>query len=188
MNPNLITKLRTEYFGYYLFRNYNIINEANTINEILHVCHHMIVNNENIYQYMPKINQKENYDDCSINLYGKLNNISERIYNAFSKELECGDTDIISLDNKILIMIRDRGHALMIEMTLYEDEVMVNYYIPKICNLDMVNQLRGVDKVNKESQYAIGKFVEKYEKIEEEIIKFISMVPTDSDIISYKTR
>lgn len=188
MDFNLITKLGTEYCGYLLFKNYNIINEASTINEMLHICHHVIVNDESIYQSMPKINQKENNAGCSINLYGKSNDIAERIYNAFPKELECGDTEIISLEDKILIMIRDVGHALTIEMTIEGNEIIVNYYIPKICNVDMVNNLRGIDKVNNESKYTIGMFVEKTEKIEEEIIKFISMVPSDMDMISHKSR
>ena len=52
MEPKLIKKLGDEYCGY-TFRNINdVVNESESINEILHVFHHLLVNDENIYPDM----------------------------------------------------------------------------------------------------------------------------------------
>lgn len=33
-------------------------------------------------------------------------------------------------------MVRDRGHALSIEVTLNKDNARIEYFIPKICNVE----------------------------------------------------
>jgi len=189
IDEQLLKKIGENYCGYYQFRDFNIIEDANTINELLHVFHHMIVNNENYYQNLPQLTKKENNQKSPIILYGHENPISRKIYNNFPIDLECGWTDILSLDNKVLMMIRDRGHALTIEIDkINNDEVIVKYYIPKICNINIINKLRGVKKVTEESEYTSGQFKTSIDNIDKDIIKFISMVPTDSDIINYIRR
>ena len=37
-----------------------------------------------------------------------------------------------------------------------KDNVIVKYYIPKVCNYMMVNKLRGITPVYEDSKYAVG--------------------------------
>ena len=50
------------------------------------------------------------------------------------------------------MMIRDRGHALTIEIDIDGNEVLINYFIPKLRNINMINELPGVYKV-KDNEY-----------------------------------
>lgn len=45
-------------------------------------------------------------------------------------------------ERKLLMMVRDRGHALSIEITLNGQNARLEYFIPKVCNVDMVNNLQ----------------------------------------------
>lgn len=79
-------------------------------------------------------------------------------------------------------MVRDRGHALSIEVDIENDKCMVRYHIPKICNTKMVNELKGVKEVDNQSSYTIGMFETKKELIGLEIYDLISNVPMDIDM------
>lgn len=78
------------------------------------------------------------------------------------------------------MMVRDRGHALSIEIEKENDKYYVKYFIPKICNIDMVNSLKGVNKVTRDSKYTVGVFETDLERLPFEIINFISKVPMDN--------
>jgi hypothetical protein len=182
MSEELINNVGENCVGYSLFNSINL-NSAKSINEILHVIHQTIINNQNILQSLPKLSEKNNYENSAITLYGKENESARNIFKKFPKELSCGCTDIVSLSNdRIIMMIRDRGHALSIEIEKENNMYYVRYFIPKICNIDMVNELKGVNKVNKESQYTVGVFETSLEKLPFEIIDFISKVPMDKDM------
>lgn len=183
MSEELIKNLKENHCGYLFNRDYQIIEEATSINEILHIFHHLITNTEGYYQNLPIINSKENYETYPITLRGQSNEVATDIYNKFPLDIECGWTDIIGLKNKVLMMIRDRGHALTIELNIEEEKVMVKYYIPKICNIEMVNALKGVTKVTESDKYTVGFFLSTKEEIAKEIATLISMVPTDMDMI-----
>lgn len=162
------------------------IAKAQSLNEALHIIHTSIINNERKYGNIPVLATKKNFEEYDINLYGRENFISKDIFNSFPFELSLGDTDILSLNDKILIMVRDRGHALSIEITVEGDKCFVEYYIPKICNVDMVNQLKGVKKVNNQSKYTIGRFETETNKIGLNIVDFIAKVPMDIDMVFYE--
>ena len=67
-------------------------------------------------QALPKIEQKNNNQNYEITLYGNENVVSKTIYDKFLKELVCGLIDIVSLSNdRTIMMVRDRGHALSIK-------------------------------------------------------------------------
>ena len=149
MRENFIDLVKDNCCGYKIDRGLNIFYEAKTVNELLHFIHHSIVNNEDYYQSMPKIEEKSNNDDYPITLYGNENEISRKIYDNFPLDLNVAFTDILSLKDKVLIMVRDRGHALSIEIDVNENECDVSYFIPKICNVEMVNQLKGIDSTSK---------------------------------------
>lgn len=143
MREELVEEVGRKCVGYYLFKGVSL-KKAESINELLHVIHATITNNESLYQTMPKLKEKINNFNYPITLYGKEYDLAREIYNKYPLELDCGNVDILSLKNnkKVLMMIRDRGHALSIELEESNNKVFVNYFIPKICNVEMVNNLK----------------------------------------------
>ena len=89
---------------------------------------------------------------------------------------------IIGLDNNVLIMARDLGHALTIDIDLSDSKPLVNYFIPKICNKNMVLKLPGIGKITDNG--ATGVFeIDNIENINEKIFDLMDKVPTDYDIV-----
>ena len=178
MSEELIEQTRTTYVGYSDFMTLNFKN-AQSINEILHVMHSYVTNNEAFYQSINNISTKKNSNGNDINLLGKENDLAKKIYEDYPIDMECGDTDILSLNNKIMIMVRDRAHALTIEISVEENKCFVQYFIPKICNALMINKLKGVDQVTNKDKYTIGQFETSFENLSKDIIELIGKVPTD---------
>lgn len=182
MRESFVDTVNSNCCGYTIDRGHGIFFKAKTVNELLHFLHHSIVNNEEYYQGMNKLNEKSNAKSYPITLYGKVNDIAKRIFDNFPLTLDVGNTDILSLGDEILIMIRDRGHALSIEIKVKENECDVSYFVPKICNTIMVNKLRGVREVDENSKFTLGEFRASKDEIDNIIFEFISKVPTDDDM------
>lgn len=187
MEMEFIEQVKKECVGYTMNETSNLvelIQRAKTMNELLHVVHSYVVNNEEILQSMPVIGQKENTMGEPITLYGEENEVAKNIFNKFPLEMDCGITDIISLQNKVLMMVRDRGHALTIDMDISkQDGVEVRYFVPKLCNRIMIEELPGINKNGISQSGATGFFVSSEDKISERIFDFIEKVPTDGDMI-----
>lgn len=181
MSEQLKNKIGENCVGYTIFSGVSF-NEAKSINELLHLMHQSIVNDETILHSMPQLGSKNNVFGYPITLYGLEKDISIDVYNNFPLDMDCGWTDIVSLENKIIMMVRDRGHALSIEIEKENDKYYVTYFIPKICNVDMVNKLRGVTKVKNNSKYTVGMFETTEENLPVELYDFIGKVPMDSDM------
>lgn len=187
-----------EIVGYSLFGNpHKFDTKASSINEILHLIHSSIVNNESVLQSLPIIEKAGDLYD-SITLYGTAdseNPVARGIYD----RLKNGDescSDIVSLKDRTLMMIRDRGHALTvdIEKDPKDGKFYINYFVPKICNVDKVNRLPGVRRITKKEgvvqvrEFTTGVFsVENEADVANAVINFVDMVPTDGDIVREKT-
>ncbi len=66
-------------------------------------------------------------------------------------------TNIINLENKILSMARDLGHASELEIDISNpNAIFVKYFIPKSINLEMIASLKGIKEKNEE--FSIGDF------------------------------
>ena len=180
MSVEFVNKLNKECVGYTFFSG-DIMNETKTINEMLHFLHHYIMNNEKFYEAVPKIEEKNVCSGYEVTLRGMESEVARNIYNMIPDSLPLGVTDIISLpgQNKVLMMVRDVGHALTIEVSLEENGAMINYFIPKVCNYDMVNSLKGVKKVSEGDKFTVGCFESTIDRLPFEVVDFISRVPTD---------
>ena len=186
LNINFIKEVRLNCCGYNSRNDYDndpilesLLTSASSINEFLYAIHSYIMNNEKYYQSVPIINSKEN----KIRLRGINNNLGITLFNEFPIDDDIGYTDILSLKEKILIMIRDKGHALTIDINLENlDSILVNYYIPKICNVEKANNLMGINKPLKLFEGASGSFETNLDNFIDDIVNFIKMVPTDLDI------
>ena len=79
-------------------------------------------------------------------------------------------------------MANGLGHALSMEITVAEEKARVEYFIPKICNVSMVNALPGINRVNYDSYGATGVFETSPSLLPFEVVDFLTKVPTDKDI------
>lgn len=183
MEETFIDSVKKTCCGYTGFNDVPV-DKVSSINEMLHLIHSIVVNNENVLQAIPVVDQKTNINGETITLRGVDTEVVHQIFNDFPENLDVGQTDIVSLnENKILMMVRDRGHALTTEINLNGDEARIEYFIPKLCNVDMINDLPGVNRVTKDSIGATGVIVTNSNYLSDTVIDFISKVPTDEDII-----
>ena len=185
MSENFVEEVKESFVGYARFSNQSkFVRKAKTVNELLHSLHSSIVNNDEILESMPQIGTKRNTIEEPITLYGEENEVAEKIFKEFPLEMGCGITDIVSLKNKVLMMIRDRGHALTIDMdTTNLKEVEVKYFVPKLCNEEMIRKLPGINESSITKSGASGFFVSDKEKITKDLFNFIEKVPTDGDMV-----
>lgn len=189
MTVGLEKELQKNLFGYNINRKeVKSFEKCKTINDYLHAFHFYIVNNEKIFHSMPIIDRKINKDDEPIILFGKENDVSRDLFNKYPVELGTGEVDILSFDDHLLMMIRDVGHALSVDSTIENDNIRVSYFVPKSCNIEKVNKLKGVTKLDPLTSDMFsptnGEFVCKKEDFTSEMIDFISNVPTDIDAFS----
>ena len=184
MSSELIFETKETLVGYTLFCFPDpLFEKCKTLHEFLHVLHSYVMNNENFYQSLPAICEKQNDSNYPIALRGDNKNVfGQKLFDAFPASLDCGWTDIIALKNKLLIMVRDRGHALTLDIDIKQDNVEVKYFIPKICNVGMVNSLPGVRRVENDAKWTTGFFVSQFETFAIDIISLIGAVPMDSDM------
>ena len=106
---------------------------AKTLNEYAHVLHMYVTNNENIYEKCNEIGNKTNNYNYPICLFGDEDTFANDIFNLFPNDLDVGDTNIVSIDkDTAIMMIRDRGHALTIEIHQEEKVFYCRYFIPKL--------------------------------------------------------
>ncbi|MBQ6841569.1 MAG: hypothetical protein IJO63_05620 [Bacilli bacterium] len=187
MSPELVAKVKKSFVGYSMGGNIWAFMDQNlSVNALLHVVHSYVMNNDGLYRSVDSLSQKKNKYDYSIDLRGNTNNqIAANIFENFPSELDVGWTDILSLKNKTLLMVRDRGHAMTIEIEEIADGIMIRYFIPKLCNIDMINALPGINRVPQNANTfdgARGEFMCSKDDICNNIYNFISRVPTDMDM------
>ena len=170
---------------YKIFGRYMPLKYCNTVNDMLHYLHFYVLNDDETLESMNVIDKKLNESEEWSILYGKESKEARDIYDNLPNGKREGQIDVVSFDNHVLLMIRDVGHALTIDVQTNEkDKYRVNYFIPKICNVNMVNELPGVKKVSENSDTTHGEFEVEKENLGKEIANFISKVPTDADHVS----
>lgn len=183
MNKNFLDSVKEEFVGYAFNGSNASVSLAETTNELLHLIHSSIVNNDNLLEQIPLIKEKENDYHYPISLRGVEVETFDKVFEQFPSDLDVGYTDMVVIDeNKMIMMVRDRGHALSIEITLKDHKAKVEYFIPKLCNIDMINRLPGINSVNKDSVGATGAIEVEEEFLASQLFDLISHVPTDGDM------
>ncbi len=184
MEKDFVDSVKNECVGYKIGGRLTSVEKATSINEMLHFLHSYIVNNDYILMSIPLLDEKNNEYDYPIRLRGMDSDIFRNLFDSFPADLDVGDTDMVAIsDKKLLIMVRDRGHALLIEISLNNGIARIEYFVPKLCNVDMINKLPGVNKVNNDSIGATGVIEVPIEYLSDTLFDFISKVPTDSDMV-----
>lgn len=185
MSKDFIENVKKTFVGYTSFNLgdlNNSIKDAKTVNELLHSCHSYVMNNKELLSSITKISEKQNKFNYPIMLYGENTKQAEELFKKFPTDLDVGWTDIISLEDQIFMMIRDRGHALTIDIDTSKDDYFVKYFVPKLCNEDMIKALPGINKDNISSNGASGSFICNNKEFTNKLFSFIEKVPTDSDM------
>lgn len=185
MSKDFIENVKKTFVGYTSFNLgdlNNSIKDAKTVNELLHSCHSYVMNNKELLSSITKISEKQNKFNYPIMLYGENTKQAEELFKKFPMDLDVGWTDIISLEDQIFMMIRDRGHALTIDIDTSKDDYFVKYFVPKLCNEDMINALPGINKDNISNNGASGSFICNNKEFTDKLFSFIEKVPTDSDM------
>ena len=93
ISSDFIDKVNTQSIGYYPSRSLPI-NEAESINEILHAIHHDLVNDEKTYDNLPLIAEKNISEDerYKLKMYGNKNSVADAIFDMMSPSLGAGET------------------------------------------------------------------------------------------------
>ena len=183
MTSEFINSVKNECVGY-SYGGTLSIEVANSLNEILHFIHSYILNNESILQSVPLINKKINKYNYPIQLRGNKVELFNQLFEQLPTDINIGWTDMVAInEKKLIMMVRDRGHALSIEISLNGNIARIEYFIPKLCNIDMINALPGINKVNSDSVGATGIIEVNKDILSQTLFSFISRVPTDNDIV-----
>lgn len=183
MEISFVNEVKKNCVGYFNDKNLPI-NMISSINEVLHLMHSYVLNNEYILQSIPMISETTIDNKEEIVLRGFSSPLFQQLFRLFPKNLDVGRTEMVVIDDKkMIMMIRDVGHALTIEITLNNNMARLEYFIPKICNIDMVNRLPGINKINENSVGATGVIEIDINELPQTLYSLISKVPTDSDMI-----
>lgn len=184
MRPDFVEQVKDECVGYTFGGNLGaLIQDSRTVNELLHAYHSYIMNNENILQGVPAVDEKENDYGYNITLRGDDSPLSRQVFDAIPDNLDVGNTDIIGADEHVMMMVRDRGHALTIGAepdAAKPGQMWVEYNIPKLCNEEMIKALPGLSGYTENG--ARGGFFAARDELGAKVADFISRVPMDSDM------
>lgn len=184
LRPEFVEEVKDKCVGYTFGGNLSsLVDDSQTINELLHAYHSYIMNNESILQKVPVVDQKENDYGYSIALRGDESPLSRQVFDALPTDLDVGNTDIIGADEHVMMMVRDRGHALTISAEPDQsraDQVWIEYNIPKLCNVEMIKVLPGLSGYTQNG--ARGGFFADRSELGAKVADFIGQVPTDDDM------
>ncbi len=203
MDIDLVREMATKIHGFSRISAnlLELLPQVKTFNEFLHLLHTYVLNNENLREELEswKEGPDQNGDEekHSIKAYGLETSMAKEIYQQFLQAWNLGDSfreagwekkppyivDIVSLENLLQIVVRDRGHALNLIIddlrVDQEGKILVKYSLPKIINLEMIKNLPGISEIR--DNYARGQWKVEANNLGEEIIAFVKKVPTDSD-------
>ena len=183
IDESFINEVNSNFFGYSTVNKLDILKKSKSIDELLQAIQRYICSDEKIFKELPKIASEKLENNEKINLYNNNSDLGKMIFENFPKNFNIGETSILNIDNNhVLIMVRDVGHALTIEIKRDNDKCYVNYFIPKICNYLMINQLPGINLVNQNSPFARGNFTVNTPSILYSLYNLIQNVPTDDDM------
>lgn len=186
MSDDFVRKVGENCKGYYLSPEIDITS-AKTINEMIHYMHSYVINNDIILQCIPVVVGQELEYEKKYYLRGCDTLMGRTLYNNIPEFLKDTIFDIVSYnDDNCLLMARNIGHALTVEIQKESDKYFIKYFIPKICDLNSVKNLPGVSNVCENSRYAKGQFYISCNDFPSKIYQFIERVPTDEMIVRKK--
>lgn len=180
MKEEIVDEIHSEIIGYNFFgiNLSQVLKKATSISEILHIFHSYVINNEKFLQSCKRLSEK-NY----VELFGKTTFIATNIFETIDNTQSSTKIKIISVsDNHIIIMCRGYGHATTLDINIENESAWIEYFIPKVCNYIMVNNLPGVRKVKNDSKWTTGVVVVPTNELPSYLNDFIKKIPVDDDM------
>lgn len=188
LRSEFVEKMKEESYGYGLnFAKESLevgLEQAQSTNELLHAFHRAITNDETILQKVPALAVKREGGYDEIVLRGDDGEIGRRIFEAIPEDADIDATDIVSMGERAIMMVRGRGHALLVQAEAFDPgsrQVLVNYNIPKVIDREMMKRLPGIDVITDAG--ANGQFACMVDEVGEKMLDFIERVPTDADLV-----
>ena len=182
MSIDFIDSVKNDCIGNSSKRELSSIKKAFSINEILHFFHSYILNNENVLQSIPVLKYKRSDNNYSIKLRGVRVPVFEQLFNSFPTNLDCGWVEMASINNnKFLMMVDNSDSILTFEISLYNDIATINYVVPKISNIEIIDSLPGVEKYGSDSSAVSGIFKVGVVDLNYELLEFVSKLSDNLD-------
>lgn len=182
MSIDFIDSVKNDCIGNSSKRDLSSIQKAFSINEILHFFHSYILNNENVLQSIPVLKYKRSDNNYSIKLRGVRVPVFEQLFNSFPTNLDCGWVEMASINNnKFLMMVDNSDSILTFEISLYNDIATINYVVPKISNIEIIDSLPGVEKYGSDSSAVSGTFKVGVVDLNYELLEFVSKLSDNLD-------
>ena len=172
-----------------------ILPKCSSCNELLHTLHCYVIRNQDFLKKINEIECKQIFVGCKVALRGDENPYAKEIYDTLIEQASdlsyefrfdnIGNTDIVAINksNKILIMVRDKGHSLTIESKLEQDgNFGVEYYMPKSISYEVVRKLKGFQHSNSKYSFSKGSFLTSSSLFVNDIVDLINSSPTDENL------
>ena len=188
MDENFIRDVGTKIFGENSYEQQSLgqlLARTSTINEMLHILHFHVENSSRIMESLPVLDQKEVEvqpgltPNRSVLIGQSGNELARSIYEQLPLDTRYAYT--VALQDRILMMVRDAGHAMTLQIIENPDgTAQVSYFIPKVTDADAVINLPSVQQnLDLENQIASGLFIASKEDTAQDICSFIQSVPGD---------
>lgn len=164
------------------------MDDSTTINELLHVIHTHVENSNRILGSIPVIDKKEttipntNQVLKSLLLGEPNNELARSIFEQLPVKTRYAY--VVGLEDKTLLMVRDVGHALTMQITEENDgHYTADYFIPKVTDADAIANLPAEQQtLDYNNGIAYGKITMEKDNAAKMISSFIGMVPGDEGI------
>ena len=196
MSPDIISKISANLAANLPTRTYVYpLRTSHTINELLHIFHQYVVNDDILFYMVPNITYPITDNKGVINYRGKESNMANIIVKSLAQNIVYYPyyMDLISInDKKAILLVKGLAHATSFEIDKTEQgDIRVEYFIPKIYEVNAINKLNGIDKVSENASVmrgATGIFYTNEERIGLDIFHIINNIPTEEDLMKSPDR
>lgn len=189
MSEGLIAAVRRDFFGWNdpQSRNRNFaqaLGQCRTINEILHVVHTSIMQNEELLRSLSVWGRVANAEGQALGV-GVRTELGAKVFGAAAqlfKTLPSPALICLAHPQGVHIMLRDFGHAATIDIEADAAGVArVRYYLPKTFGRESVKHLPGFDFHDDQLRVAKGSFYVAVADAPRAVTALIPLMPTDEN-------
>ena len=190
MRPEFVQDVNSHIFGNYLTIGEDCpISNAKTFNELLHRIHIYLERNNYLHENFP---QTQNLFQ-GVTILGEQTPLAQQLeaslaplYAMQNRDRAAGDISIVSVNkDSALVMIRDIGHSTSLKIDRAENgQISLSYYIPKVLNQDMAQQLPGLSSIqpidNRDDAFATGRITTDNIHVGVDAMTLVYNIPTDA--------
>jgi len=165
IDPHMVQFLNENVKGHYLDKPPidKVLNKATSINALLHVYHHYVMNDDELQSGLPLLASRPVRNMQYLNLRGiaEPNSLARDIFTMLPFDIDSDEINIIGLDDKdsVIMMIRGVGHATTINISKEDGKYWTKYFIPKVHDRKELVKLQGINiPKDPDAEFATGVF------------------------------